>query len=291
MLDLYINFKNSIQALMRALEISVNNAQNFNTTGYKNQSASFAQVYSEAIHSGTDITNPMHTGNAVTLGAINIDFSQGSLTLGSQLDCAIVGEGFFLLSPSTTDFSASTGTMLLTRSGKFRADRANQFLVDDNGRNVLGFEVDPTTGEPINDELVPIQTNGEVDIGFVDGGILVSDFNAAKDSEDIVPTPMYRLALSTVQNKSGLLQDSGIFHETVSSGSRLNIGFSGSNIVGEGLSGQYGAIESESLEGSNFDIAKIALEMNQLQRAFSANQGVVDNVGKVLSGLMSKILG
>ncbi len=283
MLDLYINFKNSLQSLMRALEVAVNNAQNTDTAGYKNQKVTFKQVFREAIHSGTVVTNPMHTGSGIEVSRVDTDFSQGSVKPAGPLDVAIVGKGYFLVGdPKQNQFK---------RNGKFITDFNNQYIIDAEGEKVLGYKVDPNTGLPSDNKLVPIETNGEVDIGFIDGGILVSNFNKAKTSNDISPTPMYRLALSLPRNESGLIQRSGVFQETASSGSRLNPGFSDSAISDQDLSGQYGSIKAESLEGSNFDIAKIALEMNLLQRSVSATQGVIDNVGKVLSGLMSKIGG
>ena len=55
--------------------------------------------------------------------------------------------------------------------------------------------------------------------------------------------------------------------------------------------GAYGSILAEQLEASNVDVAKIGLDMAQLNRSFAAVQGIVDDVNKTLSGLISKLGG
>jgi flagellar hook protein FlgE len=102
---------------------------------------------------------------------------------------------------------------------------------------------------------------------------------------------MYQLALTSVTNKQGLIKTGAMFRPSPSSGNLLAIGVSDAAISTDALSGTYGSVKGEMLEGSNFDIAKIALDMNQLQRSLTATQGALDNVGKVLTNLMSKILG
>jgi flagellar hook protein FlgE len=170
-------------------------------------------------------------------------------------------------------------------------DSNYRYLKDANGNFVYGYRLNPTTGKPINSELVPIETNGEVDIGFENGGILASNFQAAKSDDAITSTPMYQLALTSVTNKQGLIKTGAMFRPSPSSGNLLAIGVSDAAISTDALSGTYGSVKGEMLEGSNFDIAKIALDMNQLQRSLTATQGALDNVGKVLTNLMSKILG
>ena len=290
MLDLFINFKNTITTLIRSLEKSTENAQNLNVSGYKNQTVTFEQTYIEAT-SGTVDQNPQSPGSGITIAGYRIDFTQGALTAGTPLDAAIDGEGFFLLSPSTDPSSVNSSNAILTRSGQFMTDSNYRYLKDANGNFVYGYRLNPTTGKPINSELVPIETNGEVDIGFENGGILASNFQAAKSDDAITSTPMYQLALTSVTNKQGLIKTGAMFRPSTSSGNLLAIGVSDAAISTDALSGTYGSVKGEMLEGSNFDIAKIALDMNQLQRSLTATQGALDNVGKVLTNLMSKILG
>ena len=127
------------------------------------------------------------------------------------------------------------------------------------------------------------------DIGFIEGGILVNNYQANKSDSDIETTPMYALAITTVKNKQGLVSTSGgAYKETIASGEPLSYKTSGS-AIDQQTSGDYGNIINESLESSNIDVAKVALDMNLLNRGFSAIQGVIDDVNKVVSGLLSKL--
>ena len=130
MLDLYISNKNAIVAMESALRIAISNANNFNTPGYKYTFTSFTTTYHEAISSGTKSKNPIEYGSGMTVGSTSTDFSQGNLTLGTDLDAAISGEGFYIISSSAAVFSNSS-VQLYTRSGNFQSDSSNTFIVDD----------------------------------------------------------------------------------------------------------------------------------------------------------------
>ena len=97
MLDLYISNKNAIVGLESALRIAISNANNFNTPGYKYTFSLFTTMYTEAISSGTKTTNPIETGSGMTMGSTSTDFSQGNITIGTELDVAITGTGFFII--------------------------------------------------------------------------------------------------------------------------------------------------------------------------------------------------
>ena len=130
--DLYINVKNSLVGLESALRIAISNANNFNTAGYKYTFSTFTTVYSEAMSSGTKSTNPIHFGSSMTLGSTSTDYGQGNLTLGTALDSAIVGEGFYVISSSAVDFEPGS-PKLFTRAGRFQMDSTNTFLTDSFG--------------------------------------------------------------------------------------------------------------------------------------------------------------
>lgn len=288
MLDLYINAKNSLDGLNSALRIAISNANNFNTPGFKYTFASFTTVYSEALSSGTATQNPLQLGTSMTLGATRVDFSQGNISIGSPLDVAILGEGFFILSASDSDFS-SGAPKLYSRAGSFIVDSSNTFLTDSFGRKVYGFKVDEN-GNPTSNELVPIETDGESDIGFIEGGILAANWNASKTDVNIDPKPLYRLALTSFQNKQGLvLKNGGAFQQTVASGDSFAPGAANSRIGSSGNS--YGDLQAEAIETTNVDVARVALDMNLLNRGFSAVTGVIDDITKILSNLISKLPG
>ena len=145
-------------------------------------------------------------------------------------------------------------------------------------------------GEKVNDKLTALNVAGETDIGFIDGGILVKNFNAyndavaAGDPNPPLQVPLYRLALTTFQNKQGLVVlDGAAYHATIAAGNEIEPSTSGSSV--------YGDILGNKLESSNIDVAKVALDMALMNRGFSAIQGVIDDVNKVTNNLISKLAG
>ncbi len=287
MFDLYINSKNSLLGLESALRIAISNANNFNTPGYKYVFASFTTVYSEALSSGTETTNPIHFGASMTLGSTSTDFNQGNLSIGTALDTAIVGEGLYMVSASPTEYEADD-RQLYTRAGRFQADSNNEFLVDAYGRKVFGYKLD-SSGNRVSDDLVAIETGGSTDIGFQDGGVLVDNYALNQEDGTTTATPMYALAITTFQNKQGLVLSSGsAYKATDATGDRLEANSSGSSIGNGG--NNYGEIVSESLESSNVDVAKVALDMNLINRSYAAVQAVIDDISKIINGVISKII-
>ncbi len=283
MLDLYVSNKNAIVGLESALRIAISNANNFNTPGYKYTFSTFTTMYTEAISTGTASTNPIETGSGMMLGSTSTDFSQGNITIGTELDAAISGEGFYIISASASEFSGNANN-LFTRSGSFQVDNTNTYLVDDFGRKVFGYPIDEN-GDPTSTTIEAIQTNGFTSIAFEDGGTLVGNPDSAN------PVPLYKLALTSFQNKEGLISSSGgAYKNTFASGDSFEPGIAGSQISADS-SNTYGDILSNSLEGSNVDIAKVALDMNLLNRGFSAVQAVIDDVTKIINELIKKIAG
>lgn len=288
MFDLYIDNKNSLTSLEGALRIAISNANNFNTPGFKYSFTSFTTMYKEAVSSGTKYTNPLHTGSGMTIGSTSTAWEQGNLGIGTSLDAAIVGEGMFILSHSATEYDSGS-KKVYTRAGRFQVDSTNTYLTDAFGRKVFGYKLD-TQGNIASRELVPIQTNGSTDIGIDDNGMVVDGYAANQADSENPTTPMYQLALATFQNKNGLILTTGAaYEETVASGAQLDPGVAGESVGGSDVS-SYGSVLGGQLESSNVDIAKVALDMNLLNRGFSAVQAVIDDVTKIIQNVM-KIVG
>src|SRR5208283_1159156 len=112
-----------------ALDIVGNNISNSNTTGFKSSSASFEDVLYQTI-TGTSGTGQVGTG--VALGAVQTDFSEGSIeTTDSATDLAIGGHGFFIVQ------KPGDNTDYYTRAGGFSLDTAGN-MVDANGDYLQG---------------------------------------------------------------------------------------------------------------------------------------------------------
>ena len=288
MLDLYISNKNALISLEQSLKIAISNANNYNTPGHKYTTTSFTTMYTETISTGTDRTNPMVKGHGMMLGATKTDFSQGSIGQGTNLDLAIVGEGFFILSGSAAEFSGNS-KKLYTRSGRFQVDGANNHLIDSYGRKLFGFKTD-AEGNVISQTLEPVTTKGFADIAFEDGGTLVA--NPSSDN----PVSLFKVALTSFQNKQGLVYSTGgAFEATLSAGEEFSPNIAGASIVSQENSvssgSAYGDMVAQALESSNIEIPKVALDMSLLNRGFTAVQAVIDDVTKILSDIIKKLGG
>jgi len=125
------------------MDVIGNNIANVNTTAYKANTVTFRDVFYQTRNfasSGDQVSggvNPRQVGYGVALGSIENVMTQSGLTFtGNELDCAIVGAGFFQVMDAA-------GNIFYTRNGTFNVDNAGN-LVDSNGNIVLGVSGDPT---------------------------------------------------------------------------------------------------------------------------------------------------
>lgn len=131
---------------MEALNIVGNNVANVNTYGYKAGRVTFKEsIYStqSAGSAGTDVvgsTNPRQTGYGCSIGTVDLDMSTKSLeSTGIDTDCAIQGDGFFLVGTKTVDINdmESIKGLSLSRVGNF--EFRDGYLTDGQGNVVYGF--------------------------------------------------------------------------------------------------------------------------------------------------------
>ncbi len=115
-------------ANQKMLDVAGNNLANINTTAFKasrvNFSALLGQTLAQASQPTGTIggTNPEQIGSGVGVTSITPDTGQGSIVdTGNDLDMAIDGSGYFVVSDGGGDE--------YTRAGTFGVD-ANGFLVD-----------------------------------------------------------------------------------------------------------------------------------------------------------------
>jgi flagellar hook protein FlgE len=108
------------------------NIANVNTTAYKSNSVSFANMLSESLGGGTETSG---IGRGVQLVGTVPYWSQGSIeTTSNPTDLAINGRGFFLLHDSS-------GANYFTRAGAFSFDSVG-LLKNSEGLNVQGYVLD-----------------------------------------------------------------------------------------------------------------------------------------------------
>ncbi|NLY67146.1 MAG: flagellar hook-basal body complex protein, partial [Tissierellia bacterium] len=138
------------------MDVIGNNIANINTVGYKRQSVTFQEVFSEVIRGasapqgGRGGTNPQQIGLGVSVGSINTIHTKGAAQrTDNPEDLMIDGEGFFVVSADP-----NLENRYYTRAGNFTLDRDGN-LVTADGYKVLGYRIDEN-GD-LTSEVVPIQ--------------------------------------------------------------------------------------------------------------------------------------
>jgi flagellar hook protein FlgE len=128
-----------LTAAQNQLQTVSNNLANIDTDGYKDQTLTFADIFSQ-----TGTTNgsgdPLQTGSGVQTSSTDANFTEGSLTTtGTPSNMAISGSGFFVV-------QNSSGAQVFTRAGDFTTNNQGEIETPD-GSLVLGY---PATNGVVN---------------------------------------------------------------------------------------------------------------------------------------------
>jgi flagellar hook protein FlgE len=138
-----------------------NNIANVNTLGYKASRVNFQDALNQTFRGATapsaDGTrggiNAMQIGLGMNVAAVDILFTQGNLqNTGVMTDCAIQGDGFFILSDGMQEW--------YTRAGNFQMDENGNLVNPSNGLYVRGWMADTAgtinTGAPVDEIQIPV---------------------------------------------------------------------------------------------------------------------------------------
>jgi flagellar hook protein FlgE len=275
-----------MQGFQTKLDVIGNNIANVNTPGFKAGRVDFADVLSQTLSGGsapttTGGTNAAQVGLGVRVIGIDNLFTQGApQSTGVQTDLAISGDGFFVVTDST-----SGGTQYLTRTGNFTLD-SNRNLVLPDGKIAMGYQgatpPSPPLGAPTPVNVanwVPAGTtladSPDVQIG-PDGAISVMVKDA---SGNLSRQTVGYLALATVPNPGGLNKVGDTeFVQGTNSGAFVY------HIPG---SDNTGTIASGYLEMSNVDLTREFTEMIIAQRGFDANSHVIGTANAILQDVVN----
>jgi flagellar hook protein FlgE len=133
------------------IDVIGNNLANVSTPGFRGSRATFSDILSFTVQSGSGPngnfggTNPLQIGHGAVMSSVDTNTTQGTFAdTGRPLDCAIEGRGFFTLTDGSQQF--------FTRAGTFGID-ANRNLVDSR----TGYRVLSSSGTdikvPVSDTL------------------------------------------------------------------------------------------------------------------------------------------
>jgi len=126
-----------IQAASTDLSVTSNNIANVATTGFKFSRSEFGDIYAVSPFGNS----PTSVGSGVQIDHISQQFTQGNFDFtDNSLDLAISGQGLFVVSQNEAGTDRS-----YSRAGEFRVN-ADGFVVNNDGRYLQAFPVDPATG-------------------------------------------------------------------------------------------------------------------------------------------------
>lgn len=130
-----------LKAHQTRMDVIGNNIANVNTVGFKSSRTTFQEIFSQTISgagspdalSGRGGTNPLQIGLGMSVDAIDVQMSRGSIQrTDSPTDLSIEGEGFFIVRGGTE------GAYNFSRAGNFTIDKQGN-LVTPGGMNVYGW--------------------------------------------------------------------------------------------------------------------------------------------------------
>lgn len=119
-----------LQASSSALQVIGNNLANLNTDGFKTQTLSFGDIFSQ-MQGTSGNGNPIQIGSGVKIEGTSSDLTDGSPTsTGNSANMALQGNGYFVV--------AKGGETSYTRNGDFSVNSSGQ-LTTSGGELVMGF--------------------------------------------------------------------------------------------------------------------------------------------------------
>ncbi|MEL7738280.1 flagellar hook basal-body protein [Citromicrobium bathyomarinum] len=253
---------NGLKNAQSSLGTIAHNIANSETYGFKRGRTEFAEIVA-----GSALSNPRTIqGIGASVEAITQNFALGPIEqTGSALDMVITGDGFFTM-------QNENGETLYTRAGSFTINE-NGGIVDNSGNRLQGFSVD-ANGDPTSTSLQSLQIAPTNAAGAEYAGVSVGPDGVVQASyADGTTEPVGMVALASFMAPNGL--------KPVGSSNWQSTGFSGAASYGEPGNGQYGALQSGSLERSNVDIAEELVGLITAQRNFQANAKAIDTATQI----------
>ncbi len=171
-----------LTAFSTALTTISNNIANVNTTGYKTRLTDFQDIVT-----GNTTYNSNNSGGVSAVSRQTVT-STGTLTAtNSNLDLAVDGQGFFVVSQDTSQVS-TTNSVLFTRDGSFQTDD-NGNLINSAGYYLEGWPVNADGSVTADSsDLTKLQTINISNIGGTAEATTQVAVNANLDSTTTTAT-------------------------------------------------------------------------------------------------------
>lgn len=142
-----------LSAAQLDLNTTSNNIANANTYGFKESRAEFADVYSNSLFTNAKTT----PGGGAQASQVAQQFHEGSsIYTNNPMDLRVSGTGFFAVAKDRLLPQQNE----LTRNGAFHLNKDN-YMVTANDEFLLGYQVNPESGEVSSYEPQPINIPAE----------------------------------------------------------------------------------------------------------------------------------
>ncbi|ELI0347996.1 flagellar hook protein FlgE [Vibrio vulnificus] len=142
-----------LSAAQLDLNTTSNNIANANTYGFKESRAEFGDVYSNSLFTNAKTT----PGGGVQANQVAQQFHEGSsIYTNNPMDLRISGTGFFAVAKDRMVPNQNE----LTRNGAFHLSKDN-YMVTANDEYLLGYQVDPLSGDVASYEPQPLNIPAE----------------------------------------------------------------------------------------------------------------------------------
>jgi len=253
--------KTGLDAQQTRMSVVSNNLANTNTTGFKQDRASFEDLlYQQVRQPGgassaqTQLPTGLQIGIGVRVVATAKNFEQGSQQqTGRAMDLMVNGRGFF-------EVSMPDGSSAYTRDGSFKVNQDGQLVTNS------GYPVQPGIQIPEGAQTLTIGNDGTVSV---------------KMADDAATVQIGALTLTDFINPAGLQsRGENLYLETTASGPAQN-GNPGLNGLGNVVQG--------ALEGSNVNVVEELVSMIETQRAYEMNAKAISTTDSMLGYLNNNV--
>ncbi|WP_299686234.1 flagellar hook protein FlgE [uncultured Vibrio sp.] len=142
-----------LSAAQLDLNTTSNNIANANTFGFKESRAEFGDVYSHSLFTNSKTV----TGGGAQANHVAQQFHEGStVSTNNPMDLRVGGTGFFAVAKDRMAPESNE----LTRNGAFHLNKDN-YMVTANDEFLLGYDVDPNSGEVLSYAPKPLNIPAE----------------------------------------------------------------------------------------------------------------------------------
>ncbi len=294
-----------LKAHQTAMDVVGNNISNVDTSGFKSSNTIFrdalyqtiesasASGYTSTSDTGAAGVNPSQIGYGANASSININTTAGDFSsTGSNMDCAIDGEGYFVIADGSPDSTTPTQptSYKYTRLGTFSFD-SEGYLTDGTGNRVCGQNNTSTTSGTLGatTTLSPTDYSSDkpqyihYDVSDTAKNdlkdIAVSSDGTVTATNDGVAVTIGKVALARFQNAAGLTQDGSSFYKVSSNSGDATYAAPGSSGTG--------SLKTGGLESSNVDLATEFANMITYERGFQANSKIMTVADEMLETLVN----